>query len=70
MKKYILKRVLISLFTLLVILFVLFVLMQLMPGSPFNDEKLNDSQRAQLYAKYGLDASEIEFIETHVKEMS
>lgn len=24
----------------------------------------------QLYAKYGLDASEIEFIETHVKEMS
>ena len=26
-----------------------------MPGSPFNDEKLNDSQRAALYAKYGLD---------------
>lgn len=24
----------------------------------------------QLYAKYGLDDSEIEFIETHVKEMS
>ncbi len=24
----------------------------------------------QLYAKYGLDASEIKFIETHVKEMS
>ena len=24
----------------------------------------------QLYAKYGLDAAEIEFIETHVKEMS
>ena len=24
----------------------------------------------QLYAKYGLDADEIEFIETHVKEMS
>ena len=29
--------------------------MQLMPGSPFNDEKLNDAQRASLYAKYGLD---------------
>jgi oligopeptide transport system permease protein len=29
--------------------------MQLMPGSPFNDEKLNDEQRASLYAKYGLD---------------
>jgi oligopeptide transport system permease protein len=54
-KKYILKRVLISFFTLLVILLVLFILMQLMPGSPFNDEKLTPEQRASLYAKYGLD---------------
>ena len=53
-KKYTLKRVLTSFFTLLVILLVLFVLMQLMPGSPFNDEKLNDDQRAALYVKYGL----------------
>ena len=28
---------------------------QLMPGSPFNDEKLNADQKAALYAKYGLD---------------
>lgn len=55
MKKYTLKRLLTSLFTLLAILLVLFILMQLMPGSPFNDEKLNDDQRAVLYAKYGLD---------------
>lgn len=55
MKKYTLKRILTSLFTLLAILLVLFILMQLMPGSPFNDEKLNDDQRAALYAKYGLD---------------
>ena len=55
MKKYILKGILTSLFTLLVILLVLFILMQLMPGSPFNDEKLNDDQRLALYAKYGLD---------------
>lgn len=55
MKKYTLKRILTSLFTLLVILLVLFILMQLMPGSPFNDEKLNDDQRLALYAKYGLD---------------
>ncbi len=55
MKKYILKRLLISIVTLLVILLVLFILMQLMPGSPFNDEKLNDEQRAVLYEKYGLD---------------
>ena len=55
MKKYILKRVLISIFTLLVITLVLFVLLQLMPGSPFNDEKLTPEQRASLYSKYGLD---------------
>ena len=55
MKKYTLKRVLTSLFTLLAILLVLFILMQLMPGSPFNDEKLTADMRAALYAKYGLD---------------
>lgn len=55
MKKYVLKRVLTAFFTLLAILLVLFILMQLMPGSPFNDEKLNADQRASLYAKYGLD---------------
>ena len=55
MKKYILKRVLISVFTLLAITLVLFILLQLMPGSPFNDEKLFDDQRAVLYEKYGLD---------------
>ena len=54
-KKYMLKRILTSLFTLLAILLVLYILMQLMPGSPFNDEKLNDDQRLALYAKYGLD---------------
>lgn len=55
MKKYILRRVLISVFTLLAITLVLFILLQLMPGSPFNDEKLSDDQRAVLYEKYGLD---------------
>lgn len=55
MKKYVFKRVLTAIFTLLVILLVLFILMQLMPGSPFNDEKLTEDQRALLYAKYGLD---------------
>ncbi len=69
MKKYITKRVLTSLFTLLVILLVLFVLMQLMPGSPFNDEKLNDSQRAALYAKYGLDQPVLIQFFRYVKNM-
>lgn len=55
MKKYTLKRILTSIFTLLAIVLVLFILMKLMPGSPFNDEKLNDQQRAVLFSKYGLD---------------
>ncbi len=55
MSKYVLKRVLISTMTLLAILFVLFVMLDKMPGSPFNDEKLTEAQKALLYAKYGLD---------------
>ena len=55
MKKYILKRVLISVLTLLAITLVLFILLKAMPGSPFNDEKLTDDQRAVLFEKYGLD---------------
>ena len=55
MRKYIIKRVLISLATLFVILLVLFILMDLMPGTPFNDEKLTEAQKAILFAKYGLD---------------
>ena len=45
MSKYITKRVLISIATLLVIIFVLFLMLDLMPGSPFNDEKLTESQK-------------------------
>ena len=55
MKKYVVKRVLISIMTLLVILLILFLLLQFMPGTPFNDEKLTDAQVAMLYSKYGLD---------------
>ncbi len=55
MSKYILKRILIALATLVVIVFVLFLMLDKMPGSPFNDEKLTETQRALLYAKYGLD---------------
>ncbi len=53
--RYIFKRLLISVLTLLAIILVLFILLKLMPGSPFNDEKLNDQQRVALNAKYGLD---------------
>ncbi len=53
--KYILKRILISIVTLFVIVFVLFMILKLMPGTPFNDEKLTETQKAAIYAAYGLD---------------
>lgn len=55
MKKYIGKRIAISLVTLLIIILVLFLLLQFMPGSPFNDEKLTPEQIAIMSQKYGLD---------------
>ncbi|HEX3077695.1 MAG TPA: ABC transporter permease [Lachnospiraceae bacterium] len=55
MKKYILKRVGISLVTLLFILLILFLMLEMMPGSPFNDEKLTEAQKVIINAKYGLD---------------
>ncbi|HAJ70327.1 MAG: ABC transporter permease [Alkalibacterium sp.] len=57
MKKYILKRIGMSVATLLVIVLVLFILMQLLPGSPFNDERLSIEQQQVLMSKYGLDDS-------------
>jgi len=45
----------ISIVTLFFILFLLFLMLEFMPGSPFNDEKLTESQRILLNAKYGLD---------------
>ncbi|SHH19433.1 ABC transporter permease [Clostridium grantii] len=54
MKKYLLKRIAISIATLLAILLILFLMLELMPGSPFNDEKLTVDQVALLNAKYGL----------------
>ncbi len=55
MIKYVAKRLLIACCTLLVILFILFAMMEWMPGTPFNDDKLNAQQLAQLNSAYGLD---------------
>lgn len=52
MKKYVCKRVLISAFTLFVIVLIMFLLMEMMPGTPFNDEKLEPQQIEVLYKKY------------------
>ncbi|MDF2822101.1 MAG: oppB [Clostridiales bacterium] len=69
MKKYILKRITISAITLLVILLVLFLMLELMPGSPFNDEKLTEAQRAIINAKYGLDQPMVLRFINYIKAM-
>ena len=69
MKKYIGKRIMISLVTLLIIILVLFMLLQLMPGSPFNDEKLTADQSAMMSKKYGLDKPLIVQFFTYVKNL-
>ncbi|HCJ57558.1 Dipeptide transport system permease protein DppB [bioreactor metagenome] len=55
MGKYIIKRLIISIFTILAILLLLFLLLELLPGTPFNDEKLTEEQKAVVMEKYGLD---------------
>ncbi len=55
MKKYMLKKFIISIVTLFLVVFILFLLMELMPGSPFNNDKLTEDQREMLEAAYGLD---------------
>lgn len=55
MKKYIAKRMFVSIVTILIILLLLFCMLQFMPGSPFNDEKLSEAQVQVLNQKYGLD---------------
>ncbi len=55
MKKYILKRIAMSLLTLLLITFVLFVLVRIMPGNPFPSERMSAEQIASRRAEMGLD---------------
>ena len=69
MKKYLLKRIAISIATLSAILLILFLMLEFMPGSPFNDEKLTVDQIALLNAKYGLDKPILIRFFNYVKNM-
>ncbi len=69
MVKYTLKRLFIAAITLLVIIVVLFCLLKLMPGSPFNNERMTDVQRAAVEAKYGLDKPIFVQILLYIKNM-
>ena len=55
--KYILKRILMAIFTIFVAATITFFLMKLVPGSPFASEKSNEIAQQALNQKYGLDKS-------------
>ncbi|WP_312474214.1 oligopeptide ABC transporter permease [Neobacillus sp.] len=55
MGKYIFSRLGYMLVTFFVIATFTFFLMQTLPGSPFNDERLSESQKERLNERYGLD---------------
>ncbi len=69
MKKYIAKRVFVSIVTILIILLLLFCMLQFMPGSPFNDEKLSEAQVQVLNQKYGLDQPVVVQFVNYVKNV-
>lgn len=55
MKKYVAKRILMSVLTLLLITFVLFVLIRIVPGNPFPVERMSAEMILQKRAELGLD---------------
>ena len=58
MRKYIIKRLVYLVITLLVIATATFFLMHSLPGTPFDEDKINNlsqEQQKQVYASYGLD---------------
>lgn len=67
--KYIGSRLIISAITLFVILVVLFLMVRFLPGSPINNERLSEAQRALVEARYGLhDPLSVQFI-NYIKNM-
>lgn len=67
--KYIGKRLLISAVTLFLILLLLFLMVHFLPGSPINNEKLSDAQRAVIEAKYNLDKPLLVQFVLYVRDM-
>ncbi len=70
MIKYIVKRLVISVFTIFTILLILFLMLELMPGTPFNDEKLSEEQKVIINQKYGLDKPVMERFVNYIVLMS
>lgn len=55
MRKYILKRLVISLATIWVLTTIVFILVRLMPGDPFSSDKMTPEIRANIERYYGFD---------------
>ena len=60
MEKYILRRILISIFTIFVLITVTFFLMKMIPDGLFSDPKMSEEARQRMRALYGLDKPVIE----------
>ncbi|MFI3236655.1 MAG: ABC transporter permease [Lachnospiraceae bacterium] len=67
--KFIGKRLIIAAITVVIILSILFLMLKLMPGTPFNDEKLSDTQKEAIYEAYGLNEPIIVQFFTYLKNM-
>jgi oligopeptide transport system permease protein len=55
MLRFLSRRLILMVIALFIIVSVTWFLMQTLPGTPFQDQKLSDTAREQLYARYGLD---------------
>lgn len=55
MKKYMIRRLLISILTLFILVTIVWILVRLLPGDPLNSDKVTPQIRANLEAYYGLD---------------
>jgi len=55
MRKFILKRLMISVFTIFVLITVTFILVRLMPGDPFSSDKMTPEIKVNIERYYGMD---------------
>ncbi|MEG0051268.1 MAG: ABC transporter permease [Terrisporobacter sp.] len=67
--KYILKRVMMAIFTIFVAATITFFLMKLVPGSPFATEKTNEIAQQALNEKYGLDKPVFEQYKIYLNQL-
>ena len=67
--KFILKRILMAIFTIFVAATITFFLMKLVPGSPFASEKANEIAQQALNEKYGLDKPVFEQYKIYLQQL-